>query len=65
VQDHDNDVSILFREMLNRGLISSSNAWLEKAIDQKNPRLPISIANSRLLVYDSLDAKLLTLTWKN
>jgi hypothetical protein len=65
VQDHDNDVSILFREMLNRGFLSSSNTWLEKAIDQKNPRLPISIANSRLLVYDSLDAKLLTLTWKN
>jgi hypothetical protein len=39
--------------------------WLEVAIQQKNPRLTVALADSILLVYDDLDKKLLTLTGLN
>jgi len=39
--------------------------WLEEAIEQKNPRLTLALADSILLVYDDLDKKLLDLTRLN
>jgi hypothetical protein len=63
--ENQRDVNILFDEMLKKGYVSSSNTWLEKAIEQKNPHLPISIANSKILYYDKLDSTLLNITWKN
>jgi hypothetical protein len=39
--------------------------WLEEAIEQKNPRLTLALADSILLVYDDLDKKLLALTRLN
>ena len=39
--------------------------WLEVAIQQKNPRLTLALADSILLVYDDLDKKLLDITRLN
>jgi hypothetical protein len=39
--------------------------WLEEAIEQKNPRLTLALADSILLVYDDLDKKLLAITSLN
>jgi len=39
--------------------------WLEEAIEQKNPRLTLALADSILLVYDDLDKKLLDITRLN
>jgi len=39
--------------------------WLEVAIQQKNPRLTVALADSILLEYDDLDKKLLALTRLN
>jgi hypothetical protein len=57
----ENDVMKLFAEMLKIGLISTGNTWIETAIEQKNAKLPIAIANSKLLSYDQLDKKVVTL----
>jgi hypothetical protein len=57
----ENDIMKLFTEMLKMGLISTGNSWIETAIEQKNAKLPIAVANSKLLSYDRLDKKVLTL----
>jgi hypothetical protein len=55
----------IFEDMFKRGLISSSNYWIEKAIAQRHTRLPLGIAYSRLLVFDRLDRKMIKLTSQN
>ena len=52
----------LLAEMQSKGLASTANSWLEKAILQKNPALTIGVASSRLLIYDRLDRRLLKLS---
>lgn len=59
MKNQENAILYLFEEMLKRGFISTSNTWIEKAIEQKNARFPIGIAYSKLLIYDKLDIKLL------
>ncbi len=59
MQTDDNSISPLFEDMLKKGLISTGSSWIEKAIEQKNPRFTLGIANSKLLVYDKLDIRLL------
>ena len=55
----------MYEEMLKKGLISTSSTWIEKALQQKSPGLPISIASSKLLTYDRLDIKLLDIVKPN
>jgi hypothetical protein len=55
----DDSIVKLFDDMLKKGLISTGNFWIERAIDEKNARLPIGIANSRLLTYDQIDRNIL------
>jgi hypothetical protein len=50
---------------ISRDLFSEIPYWLEEAIEQKNPRLTLALADSILLVYDDLDKKLLALTRLN
>jgi hypothetical protein len=50
-----------FEDMVKRGLISTGSLWIEKAIEQKHSQLSIAIADSRILIYDSMDRKLLKL----
>ena len=51
----------LFDEMLKMGLVSSGNLWIEAAIEQRSTTLPITIASSRILTYDSIDRKIISL----
>jgi hypothetical protein len=51
-----------FEDMVNKGLVSTSSSWLVKAIEQKHTRLPIAIANSRLLFYDQYDRNILKIS---
>ena len=44
---------------------ADSPYWLQKAVQQKNPRLTLDLAYSILLVYDDLDEKILSLTGFN
>lgn len=39
--------------------------WLEKAVEQKNPRLTLALAHSILLAYDDLDKTLLNISTLN
>lgn len=55
----------VYEDMLKRGLISTSNYWIEKAISQHHTRLPLGIAYSRLLMFDRIDRKIFRLTSQN
>ena len=52
----------LLAEMQSKGLASTGNGWLEKAIQQRNQALTLAVASSQLLVYDNLDRRLLDLS---
>jgi hypothetical protein len=55
----------IFDDMLKKGLISTSGYWIEKAIQQHHTRLPLGIANSRLLMFDRIDRKIVKLSSQN
>ena len=42
-------------DMIDKGLASTSNSWIERAVKQKNNRLTVSLASSVLLTYDDWD----------
>lgn len=48
----------IFREMLTKHLVSTSGNWIERAIEQRNPKMTLELANSTLLVYDWLQKAL-------
>jgi hypothetical protein len=62
---YDNSIYYLLDAMIKRGLASTSNTWIEKAIAQRNPCLPVGVASSVRLAYDQLDAKILRITALN
>jgi hypothetical protein len=58
---NEGELDNLFGRMLKRGLVSTSHHWIERATEQKNPRLTLDLACSTLLVYDQLDKRLMNL----
>jgi hypothetical protein len=46
-------------------LVIDLPGWLEKAVEQKNPRVTLALAYSLLLEYDDLDKKLLSVATLN
>ena len=62
-----NDGNYLGNQSYNikNNLVIDLPRWLEKAVEQKNPRVTLALAYSLLLVYDDIDIKLLTLTTLN
>ena len=50
---------------ISKDLFNEIPRWIGEAIEQKNPKLTLSLADSILLVYDDLDKKLLALTRLN
>ncbi|MFH1381474.1 MAG: hypothetical protein ABIH70_01105 [Chloroflexota bacterium] len=61
MENRENEVGDLFQSMVKMGLLSSGSFWIETALQQKNPRLTLDLANSAVLVYDPMDRKLINL----
>jgi hypothetical protein len=59
--ENEGEIDKLFKRMLEKGLVSTSHHWIEKAVEQKNPRLTLDLARSALLLYDRLDKRLVNL----
>jgi hypothetical protein len=55
------DLDNLLRQMVDKGLAFTSHDWIERAVQQKNPRLTIELACSKLLLYDPVERKLVSL----
>lgn len=60
--DSEDRINDIFEDMVETGLVSTSNRWIEQATEQKNPRLTVELACSELLVLDVLDTLLLKVT---
>lgn len=60
-----NSIHVLLEEMVRRGLVSTSNHWIELAIRTRNPRISVGVASSKLLVYDKIDRRILPLSGCN
>ncbi len=63
--ERQNNLGNFFEDMVRKGLVTTSNNWIERAVEQKNPRLSVSIAASKILVYDALDCQLLNRVMNN
>jgi hypothetical protein len=48
----------IFREMQTKHLVSTSGSWIERAVEQRHPKMILELANSILLVYDRLQKAL-------
>jgi hypothetical protein len=55
------DLDNLLRQMVDKGLASTSHDWIERAVQQKNPQLTVELACSKLLLYNPLERKLVSL----
>ena len=60
--DSEESINDIFEEMIEKGMLSTSNHWIQRAIVQKNPRLTMDLADSRLLIYDRADRLLFSMT---
>jgi hypothetical protein len=54
----EDEIYHLLEDMIRKGLASTSNTWIELAVQRKHPRLSVGIACSMLLTYDLVDRKL-------
>jgi hypothetical protein len=63
--NHENEINNLFTEMVKKGLVSTSSHWIEKATEQRNPRLTLDLAYSTPLLYDPLDKTMMNLKGYN
>jgi hypothetical protein len=55
------DLDNLLRQMVDRGLAATSHDWIERAVRQKNPRLTVDLACSKMLLYDPVERKIVSL----
>jgi hypothetical protein len=60
--DSEERIDDLFEDMAETGLVSTSGRWIERAAVQKNTRLTLELAYSRVLAYDVADRLLMTIT---
>jgi hypothetical protein len=65
MRKYEGEIDNLFDKMVERGLVSTSHHWIEKATEQKNSRLTLDLACSTLLLYDRVDKRLMTLKGLN
>jgi len=50
-----NEMNELLRDMVDKGLASTSSNWIQKAVQQKHPRLTLDLACSAPVTYSKLD----------
>ena len=62
---YDGDHNSRHSDKIIENSVSDSPHWIQQAVQQKNPRLTLALANSILLVYDDLDRMLLAFTRLN
>ncbi len=55
-------IDLIFEDMVKTGLLSTSNQWIEKASKQRNPRLTLELAYSKVLEYDAAEKMLFSIS---
>ena len=55
------DIDKWFHQMIDSGLVSTDNTWIERAVSQKNANMTVTLACSELIAYDHLDKILIRL----
>lgn len=55
----------VFENLVETGVLSTSNGWIQKAAAQRNPRLTLELAYSSELVLDVTDRLMMKITGLN
>ena len=50
-----NNIDKWLDDMFNKELASTTNNWIERAVQQKNSRMTVDLASSTLLTYSDWD----------
>jgi hypothetical protein len=59
--DSPETINKIFQDMVKTGLLSTSNHWIEKASNQKNARLTLELAYSKVMEYDAAEKMLFSI----
>ena len=49
------------KDMINKGLASTTSSWIERAVEQRNDRMTVNLASSVPLIYSDWDKIVLQL----
>ena len=60
--DNDRFVDIVFDNLVETGVISTGNGWIQKAAHQHHPRLTLDLAYSTTVVIDVTDRLMISVT---
>ena len=50
-----NSMDQWLKDMINKGLASTTSSWIERAVEQRNDRMTVNLASSVLLTYSDWD----------
>ena len=65
MERQDRYVEDVFENLVKTGVLSTGNAWIQRAAAQKNPRLTLELAYSSELTYDITDRLMMKITDMN
>ncbi len=57
-----NNADKVFEGLVEAGILSTSNGWINRAAAQRNPKLTLELAYSTTLAYDAADRLLMQIT---
>lgn len=55
------DIDKWFYQMIDSGLVSTDNTWIERAVSQRNANMTLALASSETIIYDHMDKILIRL----
>jgi hypothetical protein len=58
----DNSADSVFESLVDAGVLSTSNGWIQRAVVQHNPRLTLELAYSTTVVIDVTDRLMISIT---
>ena len=50
-----NNIDKWLNDMIEKGLVSTTGSWIERAVEQKNDRMTVNLASSVLITYNDWD----------
>lgn len=60
-----NNMDKLLNDMVHKGLASTNDSWIERAVYQRNDKMTLELANSVLLAHDDWDRIILRMQTLN
>ena len=60
-----NSIDYWLKDMINKGLASTTSSWIERAVEQRIDKMTVNLASSVILIYNDWDRIVLQLQTLN